>query len=265
MLPYDVDFDLVEELEKLKKWIKDQVGDCTVIIGISGGTDSTVVSKLLVDVLGKDKVIGVLMPNQFQRDIDVAKNWVAELGIKNYTIDIFKAYNGITTALNGVMTDSNGKTLYLNDCYMTNTPARIRMTVLYGIAALYGNARVVNTCNLSEDWVGYSTKFGDAAGDFSPLSHFTKTEVREIGRLLGIREELVTKTPEDGMSHLSDEEKLGFTYNELDHYIRLGWKRSVGKYLSFDTAERIESMHKANLHKLLPMPSYLPGTPAIIQ
>lgn len=250
MLHYNINFELKDKLQELKEWVKNQVGDCTVIIGISGGTDSTVVSKLLVDVLGKDKVIGVLIPNQYQHDIDVAQNWVDKLGITNYKIDIFNAYKAISNKLNEVIAEPTNFKYCLNDCYKTNTPSRLRMTVLYSIAAMYGNARVVNTCNLSEDWVGYSTKFGDSAGDFSPLSQFTKSEVKEIGYLLGVPETLIIKTPEDGMSHLSDEEKLGFTYKVLDKYIR------TGEIDDPTIKEKIDTLHKNNLHKILPMPSF---------
>lgn len=250
MIHYDIDFNLSEKLEELKQWIRDYAKDCRIVVGISGGTDSTVVSKLLVEALGVDKVIGILMPNQFQRDIDIAENWCKTLGIEYHIIDIFNTYRNLTLTFYNVGSFSDKYPLTEN--YRINTPARIRMVVLYSIAAIVGNARVVNTCNLSEDWVGYSTKFGDSAGDFSPLAHFTKTEVRELGRLLGISEDLISKTPEDGLSGMSDEEKLGFTYETLDKYIRTG---ILGDY---KLKEKIDKMHVQNLHKVQLMPSFLP-------
>lgn len=215
------------------------------VIGISGGTDSSVAAALLCEALGKDRVVGVLMPCGEQHDIDVSKQLVDYLGIKHYIVNIKEPVTALHDII-GEVTDCEPND---TDAYKTNTPARIRMTVLYGICALVGG-RVTNTCNLSEDYVGYSTKFGDAAGDFSVLSSFTKTEVREIGRELGLPSIFVDKIPEDGMSGKSDEEKLGFTYAVLDRYIR------TGKIDDEATHERIERMHRVNLHKLLPMPAY---------
>ena len=141
---------------------------------------------------------------------------------------------------------------WLNDVYETNTPARIRMTTLYGVAAILGNSRVANTCNLSEDWVGYSTKYGDSAGDFSPLANLTVHEVKALGYDLGLPKDLIEKVPSDGMSGKSDEEKLGFTYDELDTYIRTGVIENL------EHKEKIDRMHGANLHKLVLMPKYEP-------
>lgn len=250
--------------EDLVKWIKDTVGDCTVIIGISGGKDSSVCAAICVEALGRDKVFGVLMPDGEQKDIDKSMELVNHLGIDYTIINIGEvtaslrlafASNNINAKndnkLNQHMQElfeEDGKTF--NDCYMTNTPARIRMTTLYGVAALLGNARVANTCNLSEDWVGYSTKFGDSAGDFSPLANLTVREVKSLGYELGLPEDLIQKVPTDGMSGMSDEEKLGFTYEELDWYIR------TGKIKNLEHKEKIDRMHKANLHKIEPMPKF---------
>lgn len=167
------------------------------------------------------------------------------LDIKHYEINIKEACDALRNGVGQQMgLDPNSV-----DCYKTNTPARIRMTVLYGVSAIVGG-RVCNTCNLSEDWVGYSTKFGDAAGDFSPMSDLTKSEVRELGRELGLPAFLVDKTPEDGMSGVSDEEKLGFSYAVLDKYIRTGICEDE------KVKARIDHLHRINLHKLLPMPKF---------
>ena len=239
----------MKETEKVINWIKEYFKEngpnSVAVIGISGGCDSSVCAKLLVEALGKDRVIGVLMPNGFQHDIDISNMLVKLLDIKYYVIDISGSVDKLREEIyNKLEIDPNKY-----DVYRTNTPARIRMTTLYGISALY-NGRVCNTCNLSEDWIGYSTKFGDSAGDFSPISHFTKTEVRQLGRELGLPSVFVDKIPEDGMSGKSDEEKLGFTYEVLDKYIR------TGEIDNLETKEKIDRLHKMNLHKIEPMKAY---------
>ena len=239
----------MKESEKVIEWIKqyfeDNGKDCNAIIGISGGCDSSVTAALLVKALGKDRVIGVLMPNGDQYDIDCSYQLVKFLDIKYYVININKPYLELTNEIDTKLKiDSKSY-----DIYRTNTPSRLRMATLYGISGLL-NGRVANTCNLSEDYVGYSTKFGDSAGDFSPISNFTKTEVRELGEELGLPKNLIYKVPEDGMSFKSDEEKLGFTYEVLDKYIR------TGEIDDLKIKEKIDKMHLANLHKIQLMPSY---------
>ena len=239
----------MKESEKVIEWIKqyfkDNGKDCNAIIGISGGCDSSVAAALLVKALGKDRVIGVLMPNGDQYDIDCSYQLVKFLDIKYYVININKPYLELTNEIDAKLKiDSKSY-----DIYRTNTPSRLRMATLYGISGLF-NGRVANTCNLSEDYVGYSTKFGDSAGDFSPISNFTKTEVRELGEELGLPKNLIYKVPEDGMSFKSDEEKLGFTYEVLDKYIR------TGEIDDLKIKEKIDKMHLANLHKIQLMPSY---------
>ena len=258
-----MEFNAKEVKESIVKWIKDTVGDCTVVIGISGGKDSSVTAAICVEALGKDKVFGVLMPDGEQKDIDKSLELCEHLDIDYTIINIGQ----VTSAIRNSFFQSKGlvynllsqkiaetkiieKSTKFNDVYETNTPARIRMTTLYGVAAILGNSRVANTCNLSEDWVGYSTKFGDSAGDFSPLANLTVHEVKELGYELGLPKDLIEKVPSDGMSGKSDEEKLGFTYDELDTYIR------TGKIENLEHKEKIDRMHKANLHKLLPMPKF---------
>ena len=229
-------------------WIRDYFaaqGNPPAVVGISGGTDSSVTAALLCEALGADRVYGVLMPCGVQHDIDVALALVRHLGMPYRIVNIEEPVKALRDLVGEAMACDPNET----DAYKTNTPARVRMTVLYGICALLGG-RVANTCNLSEDFVGYSTKFGDAAGDFAVLSAFTKTEVREIGRELGLPALFVEKVPEDGMSGRSDEEKLGFTYEVLDRYIR------TGEIDDEALKARIDRMHRMNLHKLLPMPGY---------
>ncbi len=236
--------------EKIKdecvKWIKDffenNGKDCNAVIGISGGKDSSVVAALCVEALSKDRVIGVLMPNGEQSDIDMAQLLVAHLNIEYYIVNIKEAVDGIKSAIPFEMSKQS----------TTNLPARIRMSALYAVSQSK-NGRVANTCNLSEDWVGYSTRYGDAAGDFSPLSHLTVTEVKAIGRALGLPAVLVDKVPIDGLSGKTDEDNLGFTYDELDRYIR------TGKIDNIEHKEKIDRLHKTNLFKLQLMPSFTPS------
>ena len=236
--------DMKAELPKLIEWIRKTVGDAKVVIGVSGGKDSSVVAALCVAALGKEKVFGVLMPQNEQSDIDKSYLLVNHLGIEHVVVNIGKTYDALTEEI-------LAKTgLEKNLAYTSNTPARIRMMTLYGIGAMLGNSRVVNTCNLSEDYVGYSTKFGDAAGDFSPLSKFTAGEVVELGDILGLPYELSHKVPTDGMCGLTDEDRFGFTYKQLDDYLR---GRTIPPQ---EVVDKIEHMHRMSLHKLLPMPVY---------
>lgn len=237
-------------ITNITNWIKDYFvnngPDCKAIIGISGGKDSTVTAALLVKALGKNRVIGVKMPQGNQHDIDVANKVIDYLGIRSYEINIGDVCESLYHAIDeGYDFDSTVKN---NPQVTSNSPARVRMTVLYAIAALE-HGRVANTCNRSEDFIGYSTKFGDAAGDFSVLSEYTVSEVRQIGKALGIPNEFIFKAPEDGLSGKTDEDNLGFTYGELDHFLLRG------HYPSYDVYKNIEERHKRNLHKINPMPS----------
>ena len=241
-------FDPKKITEECVAWIRDFFDkngpDCNAIVGISGGKDSSVAAALCVEALGKDRVIGVLMPKGEQFDIDMSYMLVNHLGIRHYEINIQDAVEGVLSHL--------PEELLVTDQTRTNLPPRIRMTTLYAVSQSC-NGRVVNTCNLSEDWVGYSTRYGDAAGDFSPLCHLTVAEVKEIGRFLGLPDVLVDKTPIDGLCGQTDEEKLGFTYAVLDRYIR------TGEIDNMVTKERIDTLHQRNLFKLQLMPSFKPN------
>lgn len=230
-------------VEWIKQFFKENGSDCNAVIGISGGKDSSVAAALCVEALGKDRVIGVLMPCGVQGDIDCAYKLCNHLGIKYYEVNIKDCIDGLKSSF--------PKELELSRQSDINLPPRIRMSTLYAVSQSV-NGRVVNTCNLSEDWVGYSTRYGDAAGDFSPLSNLTVTEVKEIGKILGLPEELVDKVPIDGLCGKTDEENLGFTYAELDVYIR------TGKMEDKQKKEKIDSMHQRNLFKLQMMPSFKP-------
>ena len=240
-------FDANKIKEQCVNWIRDffekNGPGCNAVVGISGGKDSSIVAALCVEALGKDRVIGVLMPQGVQHDIDMAYLLVEHLGIKHYEINIKDA---VDATLNNFPTELTATSQTLQ-----NIPPRIRMTTLYAVSQSC-NGRVANTCNLSEDWVGYSTRYGDSVGDFSPLSRLTVTEAKEIGYILGLPKVLVDKTPIDGLCGKTDEENLGFTYAELDVYIRTGVIEDAAK------KALIDRKHKANLFKLQLMPSFTP-------
>ena len=235
--------------EKVKnecvQWIRDffekNGKDCNAVVGISGGKDSSVVAALCVEALGRDRVIGVLMPCGEQHDIDMAKLLVDTLGIKHYIVNIKDAVQGVI----------NSVPFELSEQSMINLPPRIRMSTLYAVSQS-NNGRVANTCNLSEDWVGYSTRYGDSVGDFSPCSNLTVREMKEIGRLCGLPDVLIDKVPSDGLCGKTDEDNLGFTYAELDRYIREGVIDNP------ESKAKIDRLHKINLFKLQLMPSFKP-------
>jgi NAD+ synthase len=184
------------------------------------------------------------MPSGRQWDIDVSRDLAGFLGIAHSVVNVGETADSLLAAIKVGGIEPNRQA-------EVNTPARIRMSVLYAVAATLGG-RVANTCNLSEDWVGYSTKFGDSAGDFSPLSALTVCEVRAVGREIGLPAKFVDKTPEDGLTGLCDEENLGFSYEVLDRYIREGVCEDS------QIKERIDRLHSLGLHKLKAMPSYVP-------
>lgn len=241
---FDVERITNECVAWIREFFENNGPGCNAVIGISGGKDSSVAAALCVKALGRERVIGVLMPCGEQHDIDAAYQLVDHLGIKRYVINIKAAVDGLRAAM--------PEDMNITDQTVINIPPRVRMTTLYAVSQS-NNGRVVNTCNLSEDWVGYSTRYGDAAGDFSPLSNLTVTEVKEIGRYLGLPASLVDKVPIDGLCNKTDEENLGFTYAELDLYIREGIEPAP------DKKENIDRRHKMNLFKLQLMPAFKPN------
>ena len=233
-----------ELIRWLQEWFDRNGAGCNAVIGISGGKDSSVCAALCVAALGKDRVIGVLMPNGIQDDIACSYQLVSHLGIRHYTIPIGTAVAAVHEELQHCEIGATDQTII-------NLPPRIRMSVLYAVSQSM-NGRVINTCNLSEDYVGYSTRYGDSAGDVSPLGKLTVREVKELGRILGLPENLVEKAPSDGLSGKTDEDKLGFTYAVLDGYIR------DGVLPDEKTRQRIDHLHKINLFKLQLMPTFDP-------
>jgi len=240
-------FDAKQAKQQMTKWIADFFQnngspETKAIIGISGGKDSSIVAALCVEALGKNRVLGVLMPCGEQHDIDIAFDLCKVLDIEYIEVNIDKP----TQALYDAITATR---LTLNSVATFNTPARIRMATLYAVSGIVGGM-VANTSNLSEDWVGYATKFGDSAGDFSPLSDMTVAEIKAVGRELGLASKFIDKVPADGLCDKTDEENLGFTYEVLDKYIREGICDVT------ITKDRIDQLHKMNLHKVTPMPKF---------
>ena len=244
-------FNAKEVKDQVVQWIRDwfeQNGPgCNAVIGISGGKDSSVVAALCAEALGVDRVIGVTMPNSVQPDIDDSMKLINHLGIRHINLNIGSAYKALMGEVEKEL--MNSQNAVVSRQTIINMPPRLRMTTLYAISQSM-NGRVANTCNLSEDWVGYSTRYGDAAGDFSPLGGLTVQEVKAIGKELGLPIDLVDKTPSDGLSGKSDEDNLGFTYAVLDRYIRTG--------VCDDPAikAKIDDKHVKNLFKLQPIPHF---------
>ena len=230
-------------VEWIREWFEQNGKDCNAVIGISGGKDSSVVAALCVEALGKDRVIGVLMPNGEQKDIADSIALVQHLGIEHYVIDISKSVNAIKSEI-----ENN---IEVSQQTMINLPCRIRMATLYAVSQSM-NGRVANTCNLSEDYIGYSTRWGDSVGDFSPLANLTSDEVVAIGDSCGLPYELTHKTPADGLCGKTDEDNFGFTYEVLNKYIRTGICED------FEVKAKIDRLHEKNLFKLQPIPSFHP-------
>ena len=243
-------FNAVETKDRLVQWIRDWFEingkGCNAIVGISGGKDSSVVAALCVEALGKDRVIGIMMPQGDQSDIEYSRMLCDHLIIDNYTVNIYEPCLSIKHEVSSVL---NGK---WSKQSATNLPARIRMATLYAFAQSM-DGRVSCNCNLSEDWVGYATYGGDGFGSFAPLADLTVTEVKAIGRVLGLPKELIDKTPTDGLCGKTDEDNLGFTYDVLDKYIR------TGECDDMAVKQIIDEMHEKNVFKLAPMPKFISG------
>ena len=229
----------------IRAWFSKNGRGCNAVIGISGGKDSSVCAALCTAALGKERVIGVLMPNGTQNDIPDSYQLVGHLGIRSVIINIEGAVNSIRQQLEGSGISPTSQA-------GINLPPRIRMAALYAVSQSM-NGRVINTCNLSEDWVGYSTRYGDSAGDVSLLGKLTVQEVKAIGRNLGLPENLIGKTPSDGLCGTTDEQKLGFSYAVLDRYIREGYCEDPA------IRERIDRLHRANRFKMETMEVFPSG------
>ena len=238
-------FDAVKVKNDCVQWIKDWFEtngkDCNAICGISGGKDSSVVAALLVEALGKDRVIGVLMPNGTQSDIDDSIKLVDFLKIPNITVNIAEGVNGILNNLK--------ECIGISEQTKINLPPRIRMATLYAVSQSV-NGRVVGTDNASEAYIGYSTRWGDNVADLMPILNFTSEEVVAIGDACGLPYKLTHKTPSDGLCGKTDEDNFGFTYEVLNKYIRTG-------VCEDETIKaKIDEKHQKNLFKLRPIPSF---------
>ena len=238
----------------IRKYFEENGPGCAAVIGISGGKDSSVCAALCAEALGKERVIGVLMPNGVQSDISDSRQLVESLGIPHVEMNIGKAFDAMAEMVgeNKELAAITGQQGISADTRI-NMPPRLRMTTLYAVGQMLPQgARVCNTCNMSEDYVGYSTKYGDAAGDFSPLAGLLVDEVLQVGAELGLPENLVKKAPSDGLSGQTDEDKLGFTYDALGEYIR------TGICADEETKKKIDRLHRLNLHKLKLIPKFEP-------
>ena len=248
---FDVEKVTKDCVQWIKNWFEKNGPGCNAVIGISGGKDSTIVTKLCVEALGADRVIGVMMPNGVQKDISDSIRICKLLGIKNYTINI-------ENSVNSILKEMNESGIEITEQTRTNLPARIRMSTLYAVSQS-NNGRVSNNCNKSEDTMGYSTRYGDAAGDFSPLSELTTVEIVAIGDYLGLPYDLVHKTPIDGLntnadgSYVTDEQSMGVSYDDIHKYVRMR------NELSQETIDYISGREKKNLFKLQLIPKFNPN------
>lgn len=246
MREFNVEKQTKQLIEYTREWFNKFGTDSRAVIGISGGKDSSVTAAVLKEAIGAERIRAIIMPNGEMSDLDDAKLLVEHLGLTSEIIPITDYYNA------AIATFEKANTFDVTKDLKINLAPRLRMSTLYAVAQGQGvTSFVVNTCNASEDYVGYSTKYGDAAGDVSLLQDFTVTEVLQIGEYLGLPEKLVHKTPSDGLSGMSDEDKLGFKYAQLDEYIS-GNKEGIPA----DIISSIERKHVANLHKLELMPAY---------
>lgn len=235
-----------ECIQWIRDWFAVNGPDCNAVIGISGGKDSTIAAALLVEALGKDRVFGVMMPHGEQPDIDVSQEVIQYLGIDSTTINLFIPFRNIKHQIKAGLNDRWSRQSSIN------LAPRLRMSILYAVSQTI-NGRVVNTSNYSEDYVGYATRYGDTAGDFSPLSKLTVEEVKAIGYALGLPAKFIEKIPSDGLCSKTDEDNLGFTYQELDNLLRRNIKPEASKYA------KIMELHRKNKFKLEPMPCFEPS------
>ncbi|MBQ8110650.1 MAG: NAD(+) synthase [Clostridia bacterium] len=232
---------LVEGVRRLAA----QQGFTRVVVGISGGKDSTVSAAICARALGRENVYGVMLPDGGQLDIADSIRVCEALGINRRTVNIGAIHEALRS-----LTDQRGAGAAPGEFDIPrsresdiNVGPRLRMTVLRYIAQSLG-ARLVGTGNLSESTVGYCTKDGDTSCDFALLGALTSVEVVGVGLTMPeIPAELVEKTPTDGLSGKSDEERLGLTYADIHRYIRLGPCGDA------DTDARIRQKQRANAHK----------------
>lgn len=250
---FNAEYTTQKLIEWIRNWFEKNGKGCNAVIGISGGKDSSVVAALCCEALGKNRVIGVLMPNGCQDDIDCAFKLINHLDIKYVIANISSIYEKYLEEiyLHDLLYTREINPIIWSEQTKINLPPRIRMSMLYAISQSL-NGRVSNNCNLSEDWIGYSTRYGDSVGDFSPLSNLTTDEVVAIGKELGLPDELIYKIPSDGLCGKTDEDNFGFSYEVLNRYIRQGICEDN------EVKKKIDTLHKKNMFKLMPMPCFSP-------
>ena len=242
------------QLAGLLEWMAEQMNAChgkTAVIGISGGKDSSTVAALAVAAYGRENVLGVLMPDGVQPDIDYSQALVEHLDLPHTTINIHDAVQGVLNEMEKAGLTPSRQT-------KVNLPSRVRMATLYAVAQSVEGGIVINTSNLSEDWVGYCTIYGDSAGAFSPLGMYTTEEVIALGRVLGLPEHFLQKPPSDGLTGLTDEDNLGFTYHAVNEYVRRG-------ICDPEIKKQIDQKHKASRFKFSSIPVYHNGLPMALE
>lgn len=237
----------------IREWFEKNGPGCNAVLGISGGKDSSIAAALCVEALGADRVIGVLMPNGVQHDICDSVKLCEALNIRNITIDIKPAVDAVLNSMDAIYDPQWDGYVSMDVTEQTrqNLPPRIRMSTLYAVSQSM-NGRVVNTCNLSETMIGWETRWGDAVGDFAPFADLTATEVIEIGKLCNIPIELVVKKPADGLCGKTDEDAFGFTYYQLDKYLRTGETTATAM-------AKIQKKEKGSTFKRREIPKYHSG------
>ena len=242
--------------ESIIQWIKDWFdtqsnGAEGIVIGISGGKDSTVVAKLCVEAIGKERVFGVLMPNGKQKDIADSQRVCDLLGISYIVVNISNMYYDFIRNISSeeiTLSTEDRNIVFLSDETKVNICPRIRMTTLYAIAQTK-NYRVAGTGNATERVLGYFTKWGDGACDFNPLGFLTCTEVIRLGLDLDLPEELINKAPSDGLTGKTDEEQFGYSYKEIDEVL-------LEKVDNGEIYEFIQKLYDKNEHKIQPIKMY---------
>lgn len=250
---YGYKFDAKVEAQCIQKWVWDWMGTGSggaqgVLIGMSGGKDSAVAAALCCNALGNNEVRGLIMPYDSPHGEEPVYDEATQIAIE--TCQHLNMQYSIIPLCLLMDLDSSIYALHIQndvDAIKGNIKARLRMMCLYAIAQEM-RYRVCCTSNASEIYLGYSTKYGDFAGDFAPLSHLTASQVIEVGRALKLPEHIISRPPEDGLSGKTDEANFGFTYGQLDLYL------TTGRCDDEEIKTKIENMHSRGLHKSVPIP-----------
>lgn len=230
------------------KNLREKVAECGIqkaVIGLSGGKDSNIVAKLMVDILGKENVVGVMIPNGKPND-DLAIELIKLLDIQSLSVSIAEPFMGLCYNLDKELHEVQEE---LTTPAYINIAPRLRMTVLYAVAQSLGGYRVIGTTNRSENYIGWLTKWGDGGVDFEPIINLTVRELHELGEYIGLPTKFVKRVPVDGLTPETDEERFGFTYNQLDDYIEAEDKTGIGTCGNKEIDALIEKMHRYSQHK----------------